>query len=43
MLARHRLTGNPYFHLHPLHTLLSLLAALILVVLLAWVLAVPAR
>jgi predicted PurR-regulated permease PerM len=44
MLAtRHRLTRNPYFHFHPLHTLFSLLTALILFGMLAWLLAVPAR
>jgi hypothetical protein len=44
MLAmRHRLTRNPYFHFHPLHTLFSLLGALILFGLLAWFLVVPAR
>jgi hypothetical protein len=44
MLAmRHRLTRNPYFHFHPLHTLFSQLGALILFGLLAWFLVVPAR
>lgn len=44
MLAmRHRLTRNPYFHFHPLHTLFSLLGTVILFGLLVWVLAVPAR
>lgn len=44
MLAtRHRLTRNPLFHFHPLHTLFSLIGALILFGLLVWVLAVPAR
>jgi hypothetical protein len=27
--TRHRLTRNPYFHFHPLHTAFSLLGALI--------------
>ena len=44
MLAtRHRLNRNPYFHFHPLHTLFSLVGALILFGVLVWVLAVPAR
>lgn len=44
MLAtKHRLTRNPYFHFHPLHTLFSLVAALLLFGLLVWFLAVPAR
>jgi hypothetical protein len=44
MLAtRHRLTRDPYFHFHPLHTLFSLVASLILFALLVWFLAVPAR
>ena len=44
MLAtRYRLNRNPYFHFHPLHTLFSLLGALILFGLLIWFLAVPAR
>ncbi len=43
MLAKHRLMRNPYFHFHPLHTLFSLLAALILFGLMVWVLAIPAR
>ena len=43
MLAGHRLTRNPHFHFHPLHTLFSLLAAMILLGLMMWMLAIPAR
>jgi len=43
MFARHRLTRNPYFQFHPLHTLFALLGALILFGLMVWVLAIPAR
>lgn len=43
LLSRYRLTRNPYFHFHPLHTAFSLLTALILFGMLIWVLAVPAR
>jgi hypothetical protein len=44
MLAtRHRLPRNPLFQFHPLHTLFSLLGALILFGLLVWFLAVPAK
>lgn len=44
MLAtRHRLHRNPYFHFHPLQTLFSLVAAVILFGLMVWVLAIPAR
>ena len=44
MLAtKHRFGRNPYFQFHPLHTLFSLLGALILFGLLIWFLAVPAR
>lgn len=44
MLAvRHRLARNPYFHFHPLHTLFSLVSALILFGMLVWFLAIPAR
>jgi len=44
MLAmRNRLARNPYFHFHPLHTLFSLVDALILFGLLVWFLAVPAH
>jgi len=44
MLAtRHRFNRNPYFHFHPLHTLFSLVGALLLFGLLVWFLAVPAR
>jgi len=41
MLAtRHRLTRNSYFQFHPLHTLFSLVGALVLLGLLVWFLAV---
>lgn len=43
LISRHRLTRNPYFHFHPLHTAFSLLTALILFGMLVWVLAVPAK
>ena len=44
MLAvRNRLSRNPYFQFHPLHSLFSLLGALILFGLLIWFLAEPAR
>jgi len=44
MLAtRHRFPRNPFFHFHPLHTMFSLLSALILFGLLIWFLAVPAK
>jgi hypothetical protein len=43
LVARHRFTRNPYFHFHPLHSLFSLLSALIFFGLLAWFLVVPAR
>jgi len=44
MLAtRHRLTRNPYFHFHPLHTLFSLVGTLILFGLLVWFMVEPAR
>lgn len=44
MLAtRHRLSRNPYFHFHPLHTAFSLLGAILLFGLLIWFLALPAR
>lgn len=43
LVARHRFARNPYFHFHPLHSLFSLLSALILFGLLAWFLVVPAR
>jgi predicted PurR-regulated permease PerM len=44
MLAiRHRFNRNPYFQFHPLHTLFSLVAAVIMFGLLVWFLAVPAR
>jgi hypothetical protein len=44
MLAtRHRLPRNPLFQFHPMHTLFSLLGALILFGLLVWFLAVPAK
>jgi hypothetical protein len=44
MLAtRHRLPRNPLFQFHPMHTLFSVLGALILFGLLIWFLAVPAK
>jgi hypothetical protein len=44
MLAtRHRVPRNAFFQFHPLHTMFSLLGALILFGLLIWFLAVPAR
>ncbi|HLV86578.1 MAG TPA: hypothetical protein VKV39_06335 [Candidatus Sulfotelmatobacter sp.] len=43
LAARTRLHRNHYFHFHPLHTLFSLLASLILFGLLVWFLVVPAR
>jgi hypothetical protein len=44
MLAiRHRFPRNPYFQFHPLHTLFSVLGALLLFGMLVWFLAVPAR
>jgi hypothetical protein len=44
MLAtRNRWGRNPLFHFHPLHTVFSLLGALILFGMLIWFLAVPAR
>jgi len=44
MLAtRHRLPRNPLFQFHPLHTLFSVVGALILFGLLVWFLAVPAK
>jgi hypothetical protein len=43
LAAKNRLTRNPYFHFHPLHTLFSLVAAVILFGLMVWLLAVPAR
>jgi len=44
MLAiRQRFPRDPYFHFHPLHTLFSLLSAIVLFALLAWILAVPAK
>lgn len=43
LAARHRFSRNPYFHFHPLHTLFSLMGALLLFGLLIWFLAVPAR
>lgn len=44
MLAtRHRFSRNPYFQFHPLHTLFSLLGALLLFGLLVWFLVEPAR
>lgn len=43
LAARHRFHRNPYFQFHPLHTLFSLLGALILFGMLIWFLAVPAK
>src|SRR5215469_6986922 len=44
MLAtRNRFRRNSYFQFHPLHTLFSLLGALLLFGMLIWLLAVPAR
>jgi predicted PurR-regulated permease PerM len=43
LVAKHQLTRNPHFHFHPLHTLFSLVAGVILFGLMAWLLAVPAR
>jgi hypothetical protein len=43
LAAKNRLTRNPYFHFHPLHSLFSLVAAVILFGLMVWLLAVPAR
>jgi hypothetical protein len=44
MLAtRHRFPRNPFFQFHPLHTMFSVLSALILFGLLIWFLAVPAK
>ncbi|HTS36281.1 MAG TPA: hypothetical protein VMH04_11445 [Candidatus Solibacter sp.] len=43
LISRHRLTRDSYFHLHPLHSLFSLVTALILFGLIVWFLAVPAR
>jgi len=43
LVARNRFARNPYFHFHPLHTMFSLVAALILFGLMLWFLAVPAK
>jgi hypothetical protein len=44
MLAtKYRVTHNPYFQFHPLHSLFSLLGALILLGLLMWFMAIPAH
>jgi predicted PurR-regulated permease PerM len=43
LVSKHRLTRNPYFHFHPLHTLFSLVGTLILFGMLVWFLAVPAK
>ena len=44
MLAtRHRFPRNSLFQFHPMHTLFSVLGALILFGLLIWFLAVPAK
>ena len=42
-VTRHRFQRNPLFHFHPLHTVFSLLAALLLFGMLIWFLAIPAR
>jgi hypothetical protein len=36
MLYRNRLARNPYFHFHPMHSMFSLIATLVLLGLLAW-------
>jgi hypothetical protein len=43
LVTRHRLSRNPYFQFHPLHTAFSLLGAIILFGLLIWFLAIPAK
>jgi len=43
LVPRNRLARNSFFHFHPLQTLFSLTAALILFGMLMWFLAVPAR
>lgn len=43
LAARHRFSRNVYFQFHPMHTLFSLIGALLLFGLLIWFLAVPAR
>jgi hypothetical protein len=44
MLAtRSRFHRNPYFHFHPLHELFALAGTLIVLALVVWFLAVPAR
>lgn len=43
LTLRHRSSRNPYFHFDPLHTLFSLVAALVLFGMLIWFLAVPAK
>jgi hypothetical protein len=43
LVSRNRLSRNPLFHFHPLHTAFSLIGALILFGLLIWFMAVPAR
>ncbi len=43
LVSRNRLARNPYFHFHPLHTLFSLVAAIVLIGLVMWLLSVPAR
>ncbi len=44
MLAtRHRLSRNPYFQFHPLHTAFSLLGALLIFGMLIWFLVIPAH
>lgn len=34
--ARNRFDRNPYFHFHPMHSTYSLIAALVLIGLVAW-------
>lgn len=43
LAARHHLHRSSYFQFHPLHTLFSLLGALILFGMLIWFLAIPAK
>jgi hypothetical protein len=43
MLYRHRHDRNPYFHFHPMHSVFSLVTALILLGLLAFFMTQTAR
>lgn len=43
MLYRNRLARNPYFHFHPMHSVFSLVTALILLGLLAFFMTQTAR